>query len=619
MHRRNILLLFMGLWAGGIWGQPLALLDTLPPVDAVAFPTYYALLESVVPPADRATIATQFLGYQPMPAPHKPLHQVGDSKFFNVQNSATNQRARIVANVQASGAHVVVWVEDGNAPTPDKLEAFVAGFDTRVYAQTRALWGQEARNGVDGDPRVHVLLTRFINPATSAYFSSQHSYPRGVFPDSNEHDMLIMNLHEFEREGSIPRALSVAAHEFQHMIRHHIDSNEATWLDEGFALFTEYALGLDENTWLVNAFLGTPDVPLTQWTSDAPRAALYGSALLFVRYFYERFGEEALHALSTEEADGFAGVERVLRGMGHEGFDVLFADWVLANLLQRPELGFGYGNRLGGVRLQASVTSYPFSTQATAYQYGTHYYAFNLLDQPTLVLTLAMPAEALILPEATPDGVRYWYSNAGDNSHTTLTRAFDLRDVETATLRFWAWYDLETFWDYGYVSVSTDGGATWTPQRTRHTTQENPNGRAIGEGFTGVSGAWREDAVTLDAYVGREVLVRFEALTDDAITHTGIGLDAVALPEIGYFADFETDDGGWVSAGWVLSDNRLPQRAWVQVAQHHGNAVTLSRFMAEGDSAYTITLVDGVEHVTLALSPFAPVTTIPMPYRLVVE
>ena len=31
------------------------------------------------------------------------------------------------------------------------------------------------------------------------------------------------------------------------------------------------------------------------------------------------------------------------------------------------------------------------------------------------------------------------------------------------------------------------------------------------------------------------------------------------IPEIGYSTDFETDDGGWESAGWVRMDNLLPQ------------------------------------------------------------
>jgi len=39
----------------------------------------------------------------------------------------------------------------------------------------------------------------------------------------------------------------------------------------------------------------------------------------------------------------------------------------------------------------------------------------------------------------------------------------------------------------------------------------------------------------------------------------GFLLDDVSVPEIGYFADFESDDGGWQSDGFVRIQNILPQ------------------------------------------------------------
>lgn len=36
-------------------------------------------------------------------------------------------------------------------------------------------------------------------------------------------------------------------------------------------------------------------------------------------------------------------------------------------------------------------------------------------------------------------------------------------------------------------------------------------------------------------------------------------LDDVSLDSIGYFSDFETDDGGWQSDGFVRIQNSLPQ------------------------------------------------------------
>ncbi len=60
--------------------------------------------------------------------------------------------------------------------------------------------------------------------------------------------------------------------------------------------------------------------------------------------------------------------------------------------------------------------------------------------------------------------------------------------MDSATLDFWTWYDIEDDWDYGYVMASTDGGVTWTPLDTADTTEENPNGNSFGPALTGCSG-----------------------------------------------------------------------------------------------------------------------------------
>src|SRR5258705_9119132 len=125
-----------------------------------------------------------------------------------------------------------------------------------------------------------------------------------------------------------------------------------------------------------------------------------------------------------------------------------------------------------------------------------------------------------------------WWSNSGDNLDSTLTRAFDLRTLagKRATLSFEAWYDLEQDFDYGYVEVSTDGGATWAPLRATSSVESNPNGANYGHGLTGTSGdgpaaAWGGERAGLGAYAGKQDRVRFEASTGDAGHLPGGGLD----------------------------------------------------------------------------------------------
>jgi immune inhibitor A len=167
--------------------------------------------------------------------------------------------------------------------------------------------------------------------------------------------------------------------------------------------------------------------------------------------------------------------------------------------------------------------------------------------------------------------------------------------------------------------VSTDDGATWVILDTPHKTLENPHNNAYGPGYTGFSEGWLRESVSLDAYTGQEVLLRFEMITDDATTQPGMLIDDVAIPEIGYASDFETDDGGWQPQGWILTNNSLPQQVWVQAVQFVGSDVEVTRWRAVGDAAWELTLNPGTDQVLLAISPFAPLTTVPMAYELTIS
>ena len=93
-------------------------------------------------------------------------------------------------------------------------------------------------------------------------------------------------------------------------------------------------------------------------------------------------------------------------------------------------------------------------------------------------------------------------------------------------------------------------------------------------------------------------------------------LDDVSIPELGYHSDFEADDGGWQARGWVWSDNRVPQRTWLQTVQHGAGAPQLQRWLAAQSGVWTLPLQPETTQVTLALSPMAALTTEAATYEL---
>ena len=102
-------------------------------------------------------------------------------------------------------------------------------------------------------------------------------------------------------------------------------------------------------------------------------------------------------------------------------------------------------------------------------------------------MTAARRLRRLRLPAGqSPDDAFYW-SGRAPNANPTLTRAVDLTGVREAALTFDAAWDLSNGWDYGYVSVSTDGGVTWTILPPTDASPLNRHGFAYGPGFTGIS------------------------------------------------------------------------------------------------------------------------------------
>jgi hypothetical protein len=584
------------------------------------YPTVAALRQAVILPRDRVDLARRFLGLRdvpPAPTTANP-RQVGEQEAFWVTDSAADRVTQVTATLRAVGEHVYVWVDNRVQVDSGAAESLVRVFDEQIYDAVRELWGSEPTPGVDGDARVYVVFAYDLAPGVGGYFASDHLYPSVILPTSNQHEMFFFNLNTATEAIDNMGVRSILGHEFQHMIRAKVDDNEDTWMDEGFSMFTELSLGYPNPVSAASIFLATPRTQLNAWSEDGARAPHYGAAMLFFAYYFERYGREGLRALSDEPTSGITAVENVL---GIEEARDLLADWALANYFMLPDTGYGYyilPAGMPGATPLAVVNAYPFASTTTGVQYAADYYPLTHIGgAQTLEISLEMPRTTPLLDTTFEAGDWTMYSSKADNSDTTLTRAFDLTGVSSATLNYRVWYHLENLWDYGYIAVSADDGATWQTLATAHTTTENPHGNAYGAGYTGQSFVWWDESVSLDAFAGQEILVRFEVITDDSISQAGMALDDIRIPELNYSEDFEGGDGGWQAQGWLRTDNRLPQRAWVQVAQQVGDEVEVRRWLFPDEgTAWSVPLVEGASQVVLVVLPFAPVTVVPVGYTV---
>lgn len=169
-------------------------------------------------------------------------------------------------------------------------------------------------------------------------------------------------------------------------------------------------------------------------------------------------------------------------------------------------------------------------------------------------LFVVLPDRERVLELAAPYAGSYaWWSGMGANLDHSMTRTVDVPAV-APVLSMRLNYHIEVDWDYAYVSVSTDGGATWTnlPELSGLTTNDDPNGQNFGNGITGASAGWVPATFDLSAYAGQTVQLRIRYWTDGYVHETGLLVDEISL---GSFTDgAEAGDNGWTLDGFTASD-----------------------------------------------------------------
>ncbi len=578
-----------------------------------------ALTNADVPVRDLRALAIRLRGVRP-DAPHairdaSPDYPIGALYTFKVHDDDSDESFLVEAELRYKTEHVYMWVERGVDLDQARLEAAADTFENQIYPTNRAFFGSEWTPGVDGDPHLSILHARRIGSGVAGYYWSADEYPVEVRPDSNQMEMFYINADNANVGSAF--YLGTLAHEFQHMIHWHNDRNEETWLNEGLSELASLINGFDpggsDYSWS-----SRPDTQLNTWSDDETRSAHYGGAYLFAAYLLDRFGEELTQAVVAHPANGIASVEAALAEQGSPlTFSDVFADWLVAAYLDDPTLAdgrFGYDLlNTAQPQLDQEHTHYPVERATQVSQFGVDY--VYLAGGADLSLDFYGETRARLVDADPHSGQFFWYSNRGDDSDMRLTRAFDLTGLTQATLRFWTWYDIETEWDFGYVQVSHDGGDTWQILRGPATTANNPYGNNYGWGYTGATGPdWIEEQVDLSAYAGRQILVRFEYITDDALNAPGWAIDDIHIPELGYVDDVEGGAGGWQAEGFVRTNNFVPQDYLVQLlVVNHETSVQRLPLRADQTARWSLPLADA-DHGVLLISALAPVTTEPAAY-----
>ncbi len=511
------------------------------------------------------------------------------------------------------------WLRSEDLITPTQLDYMLNVFDTTIWNTMSPIFGTPLPRGAEGD-KVWILI---FNIRDEAYYEEEaESYIAGYFSSAedaaNNKNMMHIDTYDWANRmgaGSARPFLyeGVFAHEYQHLLHFDMDPDEESWVDEGLADLAAFLCGyMEDNGHVLYYILYHPYTPLTFWGGGLEN---YGACYLFQLYLYEQYGGTRFtKALFREQANGITGVQNTLDRYGRRvKFDTVFDNWTLANYFDMTAPAkYGYRNiDLGpdtyGETIPGMLEYYtwdawfwdynddyelflPFDAQGSWYYYW--YYPAGPMPYTAQYYPFAPYSSIAVSLDGNDtagvsaySGSRQMLSGQGTWTWRSFYKTFAVPaeiGAVNSSLQFYAYYDIESEWDYGYVEVwdqtadeyytlpLTSGASTVTVDYVSFP-QDNPNcpdGReptdyeAAGRwnALTGSSNGWVQLNADLTPFAGHTITIYFRTWQDGAYTLPMMYVDAVALgwSTGGYeVADFETGMDGWAtpaagdSAGWT--------------------------------------------------------------------
>jgi immune inhibitor A len=361
---------------------------------------------------------------------------------------------------------------------------------------------------------------------------------------------------------------STVAHEWQHLLHHEYSPGGELWMNEGCSMYSEFLCGYGIDPDYFNSYFATPDNSLVEWgdQGDINILADYGVVGAWCMYLADRYGPDILrYYFLLGYYYGLTGIEGINYALYfikvNERFPEVYRDWKLANFIRADSPGSGKYNYKSinfndptyiSVRLYEedgffdlkrgtdygnTYTILGYDTGiATIYHWGSDYIALKNWPDDAFVY---FDGDEYTVPEhsyweMTADG---WYSGTGVDLANYLLAGNAYVDPMDPTLTIVTAYGLESFWDFGFVQVSTDGGQTWMSLANTYTTFDHdpsahPDIVANLPGLTDYNPdwpAWTTMSFDLTDYAGTTVMIGFRYMTDWATTLEGWWINSATV------------------------------------------------------------------------------------------
>jgi hypothetical protein len=474
---------------------------------------------------DSEDLARRLLGWDGTTAlPEVPvIYEPGDTLEFQIGKREAATPTTVTATLTGLTGRVYVWVEQGIPYDANTMQQLAQQLDRLIsavrwrgtYTPSRDLPGTNGQvldpfnlyplPDVDFDSHLYVLFATDLTEERDAIVNPVDSLPAELQPSGygNQHELIVVNTSalvgaELTSEVFITTILRGV---FNLMFNTNAPDQPA-WMRDALSTFLmlqfqEVVVGANESS----DYLAAPQTSLLAPPTLSNRQQVQGGQLLFLTYLTQRYGDQALLDLYSAQGDGMAPLDATfaaldisdpITGEVVTSADA-FADFVMTNGLNG---NFGDGRYIHRIaRLNrgqnatgTTLSGLPQTVDGVAGPYSAQYFEYNAPEAQTVAIHFeAETVERLNLPTSAAPANRFYWSGRGANRDHTLTRAFDLREVDSATLTYDVWYDLAESWNYAYLEVSTNGGTSWEIVRADNSSDINRFGAAYGPGYTGIS------------------------------------------------------------------------------------------------------------------------------------
>ncbi|WP_255658229.1 immune inhibitor A domain-containing protein [Actinoplanes sp. L3-i22] len=548
--------------------------------------------------------------------------------------------------------------------TDAQVADLVDQFDTNIYPkETVAFSTPPDRSGANpgmegdfsGDGDKTVTLVDNVRDDNYYHFPERPTYIAGFFSAQlNElFDRNVMTIDAYDwlhRLGASPKNEptddlctsrpgrprmyeGTFAHEWQHLLEYYTDPNEADWLNEGMSDYAQtlvgyvdarigvHHFGFDSHiacyqgfgnvktTWNANPRqCGGPQNSLNLWDEGDPNEVLadYGITYQLMIYLRDRFGPKIISELHRDKAHQSLDALQTALPAHTKLTDVLH-DYQLMTLVDK-EVGepggmiFGVPrNRVVSAGLRSTVN---LDNPATYDKPGAAPNGADFIRLRGDLRSVTFEGARTLPP--TPlawkiDSDLLFSGNASDLDETAA-RQVEVPEADPV-LRFTTTYGMEKDFDFGYVTISDDGGKTYDVL-TGDNTVKGP----LGPGLTGQVADVKQ-SYDLKAYAGKKVLLGFRYVSDAAVNLGGWHLGDVSIG-----ANKITSDS---LDGWKSPTQWYP----VAVRGWHVSLVGLGRRRAAVVPVQQAALLRGYPKVVAIVAQDDPTGTVTeyAPYTLTVD